>query len=142
MEADLTDEAMPARIFDAAEAEFCPVDILINNASSWRQDSFRVGVPDAVGRDPERVTAASVIVYPPVTNTGWVTPEVEAAVDRVATPDEVAEVIALLCTDAAAPVALRNRMEARMRRFLESDGFEQVLEEGRARKAAGGGESR
>lgn len=107
MEADLTDEAMPARIFDAAEAEFCPVDILINNASSWRQDSFRVGVPDAVGRDPERVTAASVIVYPPVTNTGWVTDEVRTLVEsgkehtHIAQPAEVAEVIAYLCTDAA-----------------------------------------
>jgi 3-oxoacyl-[acyl-carrier protein] reductase len=47
------------------------------------------------------------VVHPPVTDTGWVTDEVRAFVERshehhhVAEPAEVAEVIAWLCTDAA-----------------------------------------
>jgi len=182
MEADLTDPAVPARVFDAAEAEFGPVDILVNNASSWRQDSFRTGVPTSVGRLPTPLTAESLrhnlgvdviaaavliaefatrhitraaswgrivgltsggaqgfpgevsygaakaaqenftmaaatelapygvtanVVYPPVTDTGWVTDEVRAFVEtsaehvHVAEPGEVAEVIGYLCSDAA-----------------------------------------
>ncbi len=182
MEADLTDPAVPARVFDAAEAEFGPVDILVNNASSWRQDSFRTGVPTSVGRLPAPMTAESIrhnlgvdaiaaavliaefatrhitraaswgrivgltsggahgfpgevsygaakaaqenftmaaatelapygvtanVVYPPVTDTGWVTDEVRAFVEasaehvHVAEPREVAEVICYLCSDAA-----------------------------------------
>jgi 3-oxoacyl-[acyl-carrier protein] reductase len=47
------------------------------------------------------------VVYPPVTDTGWVTDEVRAFVDastdhvHIAEPAEVAEVIGWLCTDAA-----------------------------------------
>lgn len=47
------------------------------------------------------------VVYPPVTDTGWVTDAVRRLVadspdhHHVATPEEVAEVIAWLCTDAA-----------------------------------------
>jgi 3-oxoacyl-[acyl-carrier protein] reductase len=47
------------------------------------------------------------VVYPPVTDTGWVTDAVRRFVadspdhHHVATPEEVAEVIAWLCTDAA-----------------------------------------
>jgi 3-oxoacyl-[acyl-carrier protein] reductase len=57
---------------------------------------------------PRGVTAN--VVYPPVTDTGWVTDEVRAFVAaspdhlHVAVPDEVAHVIAWLCTDAAALV--------------------------------------
>ncbi|MEM7285464.1 MAG: SDR family oxidoreductase [Actinomycetota bacterium] len=46
------------------------------------------------------------VVYPPVTDTGWITDEVRAFVDgdhdhhHVASPREVAEVIAWLCADA------------------------------------------
>jgi 3-oxoacyl-[acyl-carrier protein] reductase len=43
------------------------------------------------------------VVYPPVTDTGWVTDAVRAhAPGHIATPDEVAEVIAYLASDAAA----------------------------------------
>ena len=47
------------------------------------------------------------VVYPPVTDTGWVTDDVRQFVAEspdhvhIAAPDEVAEVIAWLCTDAA-----------------------------------------
>lgn len=47
------------------------------------------------------------VVYPPVTDTGWITDEVRAFVaadadhHHVARPDEVAEVVAWLCTPAA-----------------------------------------
>lgn len=47
------------------------------------------------------------VVYPPVTNTGWITPAVRdfvaASPDHahVAQPSEVAEVIGWFCTDAA-----------------------------------------
>jgi 3-oxoacyl-[acyl-carrier protein] reductase len=44
------------------------------------------------------------VVYPPVTDTGWVTPEVRAAFPRVAQPEDVARVIAMLCSDDAALV--------------------------------------
>ena len=45
------------------------------------------------------------VVHPPVTDTGWVTPEVEALVREsedmyhVASPDQVAAVVGYLCTD-------------------------------------------
>jgi 3-oxoacyl-[acyl-carrier protein] reductase len=47
------------------------------------------------------------VLYPPVTDTGWITEEVRAYVDassdhvHIAEPAEVAEVIGWLCTDAA-----------------------------------------
>jgi 3-oxoacyl-[acyl-carrier protein] reductase len=47
------------------------------------------------------------VVYPPVTDTGWITDDVRAFVDasidhvHIARPDDVAEVIGWLCTDAA-----------------------------------------
>ena len=182
LEADLVDPAAPGRIFDAAEVEFGPVEMLINNASSCRQDSFVAVATDSVGRRPDQVTVESIthnlsvdvfaaglliaefatrhiarkatwgrvvgltsggrqgfpgevsygaakaasenytmsaatelapygvtanVVYPPVTDTGWVTDEVRAFVDastehwHIAQPEEVAEVIGYLCSDAA-----------------------------------------
>lgn len=49
----------------------------------------------------------SNVVYPPVTDTGWVTSAVRAAVDdspdliHIASPDEVAQVVAYLCSEQA-----------------------------------------
>jgi 3-oxoacyl-[acyl-carrier protein] reductase len=178
--ADLRDPATPAALFDAAEREFGPVDILINNATGWVQDTFRPVTEDDLGRAMRRVDhetwmqqfgvdamapalliaefarrhaarggtwgrivglhsggelgfpsevsygaakaaqtnytmSAAVelapfgvtanMVHPPVTDTGWVTDPVREFVERsnalvnVATPDEVAEVIAFLVSD-------------------------------------------
>jgi 3-oxoacyl-[acyl-carrier protein] reductase len=182
VEADLTEPAAAVRLFDAAEAEFGPVDVLVNNASGWVQDTFAASDRDDFGRSMQPVShetwsrqfavdamapalliaefarrhrarnadwgrivgltsggelgfptevsygAAKAaqqnytmsaalelapfgitanIVYPPVTDTGWVTDEVRNAVERsqtllhVASPEQVADVIAYLCTDAA-----------------------------------------
>jgi len=186
VEADLLDPATPARLFDAAEAELGPVDILVNNASGWRQDTFAARDRDRNGRTLAPVSAASIdanlavdaraaalliaelarrhvargamwgrivgmtssgaegfpeeasygaakaaqthytmtaavelarygitanVVHPPVTDTGWITDAVREFVagddhhTHVATPDAVAEVVAWLCSDAAALVS-------------------------------------
>jgi 3-oxoacyl-[acyl-carrier protein] reductase len=182
LEADLSDAATPARLFDFAEAELGPVDILVNNATGWLADTFagggrhRAGFPvlpvsaethdqqfsvDARGgglmiaefarRHLEReatwgriigltsggplgfpgevsygaakaalenytMSAAfelaplgvtANIVYPPVTDTGWVTDSVREHVKRrpdllhIVEPEEVGQVIAFLCSDHA-----------------------------------------
>ena len=182
VEADLSDPAAPARLFDAAERRLGPVDILVNNATGWVQDTFTPATQDAFGRALRPVTQESIerqfavdataaalliaefarrhvarggrwgriigltsggtrgfpsevsygaakaaqenytmsasveladhgvtanMVHPPVTDTGWVTDEVREAVRaspdlvHVATPDEVAEVIDFLASDAA-----------------------------------------
>jgi 3-oxoacyl-[acyl-carrier protein] reductase len=187
VEADLRDPANPARLFDAAEDRLGPVDILVNNASGWVQDTFKPAeidgtAVDRFGRPMRPVTAetfrqqfavdamapalliaefarrhrarggtwgrivgltsggqhgfpdevsygaakaaqenytmsASVelapygvtanIVYPPVTDTGWVNDEVRAGVEastehtHVATPEQVAEVIAWVVSEEA-----------------------------------------
>jgi 3-oxoacyl-[acyl-carrier protein] reductase len=183
VEADLTDPAVPATLFDAAEGHFGPVDILVNNATGWLADSFAVAGPDRLGRSLQPVTSATWsqqfkvdamaaalmigefarrhiarggtwgrivgltsggelgfpeevsygaakaaqvsytmsaaaelaafgvtanMVHPPVTDTGWVTDAVRDAVAasatlfHVASPAEVAGVIAYLTSDAAA----------------------------------------
>jgi 3-oxoacyl-[acyl-carrier protein] reductase len=182
VEADLRDPESPARLFDAAEERLGPVDILVNNASGWVQDTFKPAEVDRFGRPIRAVSAetfqqqfavdamapalliaefarrhrarggtwgrivgltsggqhgfpdevsygaakaaqenytmsASVelapygvtanIVYPPVTDTGWVNDEVRAGVaastehTHVATPEEVAEVIAWVVSEEA-----------------------------------------
>ena len=183
VEADLSDPATPALLFDTAEERFGPVDILVNNATGWLADTFAAARTDRVGRTLQPVTAATWtrqfsvdamgaalmigefarrhiargatwgriigltsggalgfpeevsygaakaaqqnytmsaafelapygvtanMVYPPVTDTGWVTDAVRDFVAshgeliHVATPEEVAEVIAYLASDAAA----------------------------------------
>jgi 3-oxoacyl-[acyl-carrier protein] reductase len=183
VEADLSDPGTPARLFDAAEQQLGPVDILVNNATGWLADTFSQAAGDRLGRSlrpvtadtwrqqftvdamapallirefarrhvargatwgrivgltsggdlgfPEEVSygaakAAQVnytmsaalelaeygitanMVHPPVTDTGWVTDAVREVVRsshtlvHVASPAEVAEVIAYLASDAAA----------------------------------------
>jgi 3-oxoacyl-[acyl-carrier protein] reductase len=52
-----------------------------------------------------RVGVTANIVYPPITDTGWITDEVRQLADRsgsrVAEPSQVAEVVGWLCTDSA-----------------------------------------
>jgi 3-oxoacyl-[acyl-carrier protein] reductase len=181
-EADLRDADAPKRLFDLAEAELGKVDIVVNNATGWVQDTFAPEQRDRFGRSMEPVSAATVdqnlavdaragalmiaelarrhvargatwgrivgltsggphgfpeevsygaakgalerytlaaatelarfgitanVVYPPVTDTGWVTDAVRRELERgsprvrIAEPEEVAEVIAYLCSDAA-----------------------------------------
>jgi 3-oxoacyl-[acyl-carrier protein] reductase len=183
MEADLSDPATPALLFEAAKEQFGPVDILVNNATGWLADTFVATATDRLGRSLQPVTAATWtrqfavdamgaalmisefarrhiarqatwgriigltsggelgfpeevsygaakaaqenytmsaalelapygvtanMVYPPVTDTGWVTDAVRDHVAasltliHIATPAEVAEVIAYLASDAAA----------------------------------------
>jgi 3-oxoacyl-[acyl-carrier protein] reductase len=174
VEADLRDPLTPRAVFDAAETAFGPVEILINNASGWRADTFSPGVLQVSGESATQVlevdargsalmiaefarrhvargarwgrivgltsggplgfpgevsygaakaalvnyamSAAlelaeygitSNVVYPPVTDTGWVTSAVREFVAtsrehfHVAQPEEVAEVIVFLASDAA-----------------------------------------
>jgi 3-oxoacyl-[acyl-carrier protein] reductase len=183
LEADLSDPAAPAMLFDVAEEHLGPVDILVNNATGWLADTFTPSGTDRMGRSLQPVTAATWtrqfavdamgaalmisefarrhiarqadwgriigltsggdlgfpeevsygaakaaqvnytmsaalelapfgvtanMIYPPVTDTGWVTDAVreQVAASRtlfhIATPEEVAEVIAYLASDAAA----------------------------------------
>ncbi|MFI7545284.1 SDR family NAD(P)-dependent oxidoreductase [Actinoplanes sp. NPDC049599] len=183
---DLTDPRAPRRLFDRAEAAFGPVDILVNNATGWVQDTFSPRVVDQHGRVMQPVTEATWapqfavdamapalliaefarrhaargatwgriigltsggalgfpeevsygaakaaqtsytmsaavelaelgitanVVHPPVTDTGWVTDAVREFVAgstahvHVATPAEVAEVIAYLASEASALIS-------------------------------------
>ncbi len=183
VEADLSDAASIPRLFDAAEQQLGPVQILVNNASGWKGDTFVPQATDRFGRAQNPVTPASLdqvfsvdaraaalliaefarrhvarhgqwgrivgltsgegdgfpeevsygaakaaqvnftlsaatelarygitanVVHPPITDTGWINPQTASAVRsagrRVATPKEVAEVIAYLVSDAAALV--------------------------------------
>ena len=185
IEADLRDPQTPRALFDRAEAELGPVDILINNATGWLADTFVPEGDDHVGRSHEGVSADTFdrqlqvdarggalliaelarrhrergaqwgrivgltsggrhgfpgevsygaakaalesytlsaafelaplgitanMVYPPVTDTGWVSDAVRQHVARsrdlihVATPEQVARTIVHLCSDEAALV--------------------------------------
>jgi 3-oxoacyl-[acyl-carrier protein] reductase len=182
MEADLADPAVPRLVFDRAEAALGPVEILVNNASSWLANTFLPDPQDRFGRPLRLVDAESHdrqfavdarasalliaefarrhiqrgatwgriigltsggpggfaqevsygaakaaqenytmsaaqelgsygvtanLVYPPVTDTGWVTPTVEPAATaasplrQIAQPHDVAEVITLLASQQA-----------------------------------------
>jgi 3-oxoacyl-[acyl-carrier protein] reductase len=50
VEADLTDPAAPALLFDTAEQRLGPVDILVNNATGWLADTFAAAPSDRLGR--------------------------------------------------------------------------------------------
>ena len=183
VEANLSDPATAAALFDTAAEHLGPVDILVNNASGWVADTFQPAHADGMGRPVQRVSPGSWLqqfsvdamaaglliaefaqrhiarggtwgriigltsggdigfpgevsygaakaaqtsytmsaaielagygvtanmVHPPVTDTGWVSDAVRdfVAADRnlihVAAPEEVAEVIAYLASDAAA----------------------------------------
>ena len=57
VEADLRDPATPAKLFDAAEAAFGPVEILVNNATGWRADTFKPAERDRLDRPLELLSA-------------------------------------------------------------------------------------
>ena len=50
MEANLSDPATAAALFDAAEEHLGPVDILVNNASGWVADTFQPAYTDGLTR--------------------------------------------------------------------------------------------
>ena len=182
VEANLADPTTIPALFDHAEAELGPVDIVVNNASGWVGDTFRRAPSDGLGRTLSPVTPESLetvfsvdtraaaliiaefarrlaerngswgrivgltsggpsgfpdevsygaakaaqenftmsaatelaglgvtanVVHPPVTDTGWVTDAVRDFVadstehTHVAAPDDVADVVTWLCSDAA-----------------------------------------
>jgi 3-oxoacyl-[acyl-carrier protein] reductase len=57
VEADLGDASNIPLLFDQAEREFGPVDILVNNASGWLADTFNVNVDDVFKLPCPRVAA-------------------------------------------------------------------------------------
>jgi len=59
-EADLADPATIPMLFDRAEASLGPVDIVVNNASGWIGDTFRVTDKDDLDRDVAGITAATI----------------------------------------------------------------------------------
>ncbi len=61
IQADLCDPDV-ARLLDAAEAQFGPVNILINNATGWVQDTFAPRQRDRFGRRLASVTAVGALV--------------------------------------------------------------------------------
>jgi 3-oxoacyl-[acyl-carrier protein] reductase len=59
VEADLRDPATPAKLFDAAEAAFGPVEILVNNATGWVADTFKPVDVDRLDRPLQPVSAST-----------------------------------------------------------------------------------
>ncbi len=59
VEADLSDPAAPVALFDTAERQLGPVDILVNNATGWLADTFAAAATDRLGRTLQPVTAAT-----------------------------------------------------------------------------------
>ena len=57
IEADLSDPATPAALFDAAEKRLGPVSVLVNNATGWLADTFKPGATDRLGRFLQPVSA-------------------------------------------------------------------------------------
>jgi len=58
-EADLSDPATPAALFDLAEEQLGPVDVLINNATGWLADTFAPVTEDRMGRALHPVSVAT-----------------------------------------------------------------------------------
>lgn len=56
IEADLAQPAVVERLFDLAEGELGPVDILVNNASAWLADTFTTESHDMFGHGCARVS--------------------------------------------------------------------------------------
>ena len=56
-EADLSDPRVPVQLFDQAERELGPVDILVNNATGWLADTFKASGTDRLGRTLTPVSA-------------------------------------------------------------------------------------
>ena len=54
---ELSDPATPAALFDIAERELGPVDILVNNATGWLADTFKTQGPDRFGRELTALSA-------------------------------------------------------------------------------------
>ncbi|HEX6341799.1 SDR family NAD(P)-dependent oxidoreductase [Umezawaea sp.] len=59
VEADLARPETAAELFDEAERVFGPVDVLVNNASGWVQDTFLTDDTDQFGRVQHPVTAST-----------------------------------------------------------------------------------
>ena len=57
--ADLREPTTPRILFDAAEAAFGPAEILVNNATGWRPDTFRPEREDRLGRALELLATDS-----------------------------------------------------------------------------------
>ena len=59
MEADLTDAGATPRLFDYAEDQLGPVDILVNNATGWVADTFTTTGQHVIGMGSAGLTAAT-----------------------------------------------------------------------------------
>ena len=62
VEADLADAGTARRVFEATERALGPVSILVNNASSWRPDTFSPDHRDPLGRPDEPVTGDTALL--------------------------------------------------------------------------------
>ena len=60
MEADLSDPSSVPALFDAAETQLGPVDILVNNASGWVADTFVAAATDRFGRKQTPLSAETI----------------------------------------------------------------------------------
>ena len=60
LEADLSDAAAVPTLFDAAESQLGPVQVLVNNASGWVADTFVPRATDRMGRSLQPVTQQSI----------------------------------------------------------------------------------
>lgn len=59
MEADLRDPGTPPRLFQFAEAELGPVDLLVNNATGWVADTFAPQAHHVTGLPSDAVSPAT-----------------------------------------------------------------------------------